>query len=81
MLRPGTAQDPHALDTGRPHSPHFVADNDSQPDDSMRAKTPFELAVEKNARNGNVYEDQEQLNMSELPSSGPNGTVNTAYQK
>ncbi|KAL9967947.1 hypothetical protein ACROYT_G026261 [Oculina patagonica] len=80
IRRPGTAHSSHAQESGRPHPPHFVGDDDYEPNGRMRAKTPFELVVEKNSRNGNVYEDQEQFNMSELPSSGANGTVNTAFK-
>lgn len=79
-LRPGTAHSSHAQETGRPHPPHFVADDDFGPNGRTRAKTPFELAVEKNSRNGNVYEGQEEFNLSELPPTGANGTVNTAFK-
>ena len=80
MLRPGTAHSSHAQGTGRPHPPHFVADDEFEPSGRVRAKTPFELAVEKNSRNSNVYESQEEFNLSELHSSGANGTVNAAFQ-
>lgn len=82
MSRPGTAQGPQDQETGRPHPPHFVDDEDFEPSGSMRAKTPFELAVEKNARNGNAYEmveSSKQFHLSELP-SGASGEVSSAFK-
>ena len=72
VSRPETSQSPNDLETGRPHPPHFVDDEDLGPSGSMRAKNPLELAVEKNARNGNAYE------LVELP-LGAKGEVNSAF--
>ncbi|KAJ7325373.1 hypothetical protein OS493_029924 [Desmophyllum pertusum] len=69
-LRPGTANSSHA-----PHPPHFVSDDNFEPSRSMRAKTPFELAVEKNSKTGNVYEHTEEFDLSTLPSNGANGAL------
>lgn len=82
VSRPRTAHSPHAEETGQPHPPHFVDDEDFEPSGSMTAKTPFELAVEKNARTGNAYEmvgSSEQFHLSQLP-SGANGQVNSAFK-
>ena len=46
----------------------------------MRAKTPFELAVEKNSRNGNLYEQRDEFKLSELPSAGTNGAVQSSVK-
>ena len=54
-MRPGTAHRPNSLATGNgieqgPHTPHFVEEDEFQPSNSITAKTPFELAVERNKR-------------------------------
>ena len=54
-MRPGTAHRPNSLSAGngieqRPHTPHFVEEDEFQPSNGIRAKTPFELAVERNKR-------------------------------
>ena len=50
-LRPGTAHRPNSNGIEqRPHTPHFVEEDEFQPSNSIRAKTPFELAVERNKR-------------------------------
>lgn len=79
VSRPETAQSPNDLETGRSHPPHFVDDEDGG---TMRAKNPLELAVEKNARNGNAYEmveSREQFRLFELP-SGAKGEVNSTFK-
>ena len=35
----------------RPHTPHFVAEDEIQPTNDLSGKTPFELAVERSSRN------------------------------
>lgn len=82
-LRPGTAHSSTSQENGRPHPPHFVADDeedDFEPSGRMRAKTPFELAVEKNSRNGNLYEQRDEFKLSELPSAGTNGAVQSSVK-
>lgn len=54
-LRPGTA---HRSGNGieqTPHTPHFHEEDDLQSANGMRAKTPFELAVERNKRISGEY--------------------------
>ena len=84
MSRTDTARSSHDPETEQqPQPPHFVDDEDFEPSDEIRAKTAFELAVEKNARNGNAYEmveSSKQFQLSELP-SGPNGEVNLAFKE
>lgn len=77
MSRPGTAQSPQDQETGRPNPSHFVDDEDFEPSGSMIAKTPFELAVEKNAYE--MVESSKQFHLSELP-SGASGEVNSAFK-
>ena len=81
--RPDTAHSSQDLETEPHHPAHFVDDEDFEPSGNMRAKTAFELAVEKNARNGNAYEmdgNSNQFQLSELP-SGANGQANPAFTK
>lgn len=81
LSKPETAQSLNDPESGPPRPPHFADDEDFQPSGSMRAKTPFELAVEKNARKNNEYEMTEsskQFHLSELP-SGASGEVNSAF--
>lgn len=83
MSGPDTAQGSLDMETEQPL--HFVDDEfeDFEPSGNMRAKTAFELAVEKNARNGNAYEmveSSKQFQVSELP-SGAGGEVNPAFTK
>ena len=84
MSRTDTARSSHDPETEQqPHPLHFVDDEDFEPSGNMRAKTAFELAVEKNARNGNAYdmvESSKQFQLSELP-SGANGEVNPAFKE
>ena len=50
-MRPGTAHRPNSNGIEqRPHTPNFVEEDEFQPSNSIRAKTPFELAVERNKR-------------------------------
>lgn len=77
-LRQGTAQSSTSQENGRSYPPHYVGDEEDdnknfEPSGRMRAKTPFEAAVEKNSRNGNIYEQKNELQLSELPSNGANG--------
>ena len=56
-LRPGTSHTTNNLNVGNgmeqsTHTPHFVEEDESaQLGNSMRDKTPFELAVERSKRN------------------------------
>ena len=84
-MRPGTAHSSSSQENGRSHPPHFVDDEEDdnekfEPSGTMRAKTPFELAVEKNSRNGNVYEQRTEFQLSELPSNGANGGVPSSVE-
>ena len=53
-LRSGDLATTNDLGKG-PHAPHFVAEDEFQPSNGVRAKTPFELAVERNKRSDEFY--------------------------